>query len=399
MKFGKNKEAQKALQIGSLCAVAYLIVYLGRNLLSTVSPQLIERGVLSIELVGRLSSLFFICYAVGQLLNGIIGESIKAKYMISFGLIIAGSGFLFFGDLIEHSELLCVLYGLIGFALSMIYAPIVKITAENTNEVYSGRCCLGYETAALFGTPLAGVIAVFLVWKQVFLFGGAALILMGLICLVVFSRLEKKGVVKYKQFQRSKEKGGIKVLLENQIVKFTVIAILTGVIRTAVVFWIPTYLSEHLGFSSEVSAVIFTVVSLLISLSAFLSVFLYEKLGHSLDRTLLLGFAVSTVAFVGTYFVHQKWANITLFVLAIVFEQCVSAMIWNRYCPSLRDTGMVSSVTGFLDFASYMAASISSSIFANSVEQIGWGNLILVWAGLMFIGVLITLPYKARKVK
>jgi sugar phosphate permease len=73
-------------------------------------------------------------------------------------------------------------------------------------------------------------------------------------------------------------------------------------------------------------------------------------------------------------------------------------MLWSRYCPSLRDTGMVSSATGFLDFMSYMAASVSSSVFANAVAGIGWGSLILVWAGLMGIGVIISLPYGKRKV-
>lgn len=30
--------------------------------------------------------------------------------------------------------------------------------------------------------------------------------------------------------------------------------------------------------------------------------------------------------------------------------------------------------------------------FANAVAQIGWGNLILVWAMLMFVGVVIAIP-------
>ena len=54
---------------------------------------------------------------------------------------------------------------------------------------------------------------------------------------------------------------------------------------------------------------------------------------------------------------------------------------------------MVSSATGFLDFVSYMAAAASSTLFANAVADIGWGNLILIWVILMGIGVLIALPY------
>ena len=46
-----------------------------------------------------------------------------------------------------------------------------------------------------------------------------------------------------------------------------------------------------------------------------------------------------------------------------------------------------------LDFMSYMAASISSTVFAGAVSFIGWSGLILVWFGLMAIGVIVALPY------
>jgi hypothetical protein len=66
--------------------------------------------------------------------------------------------------------------------------------------------------------------------------------------------------------------------------------------------------------------------------------------------------------------------------------------MWTRYCPGLRDTGMVSSATGYLDFISYMAASVSSKLFSNAVSAIGWGNLIFIWFALMASGFLVTLP-------
>ena len=46
---------------------------------------------------------------------------------------------------------------------------------------------------------------------------------------------------------------------------------------------------------------------------------------------------------------------------------------------------------------SYAATGIANLLFANAIAQIGWGNLILVWAVLMFIGVIISLPFKKRK--
>ena len=76
-----------------------------------------------------------------------------------------------------------------------------------------------------------------------------------------------------------------------------------------------------------------------------------------------------------------------------------ATMLWSRYCPSLRDTGMVSGATGFLDFVSYMSAALATTLFANAVESIGWGNLILVWIALVVCGIIVALPYKKNKKK
>jgi len=83
-------EARKAVLIGSLCSLSYLAVYIARNILGTVSPQIEAEGIFSKEIIGTLSSIYFTCYACGQLVNGLIGDRVKAKYMISFGLALAG---------------------------------------------------------------------------------------------------------------------------------------------------------------------------------------------------------------------------------------------------------------------------------------------------------------------
>jgi hypothetical protein len=113
-----------------------------------------------------------------------------------------------------------------------------------------------------------------------------------------------------------------------------------------------------------------------------------------MELTITLMFSASTLFFIGVYFVHHPVVNLVLMVLAVMANGGAASMLWSRYCPSLRDTGMVSSATGFLDFLSYMAASISSTLFADAVSSIGWSNLILVWAGLMLCGILVSLPWR-----
>ena len=116
-----------------------------------------------------------------------------------------------------------------------------------------------------------------------------------------------------------------------------------------------------------------------------------------MEVTILTMFSVSSVAFLLVFFVRHPVINVVLLVMAIMASNGSASVVWSRYCPSLRDTGMVSSVTGYLDFLSYMAAAASSTLFSNAVAVIGWGNLILVWFGLMVAGVLVAASFGKKR--
>lgn len=400
MALKNNKRAREALFIGLLCSISYLAVYVARNVLSTVTPQMVEGGEFTKEYIGEISSLFFIFYAIGQLLNGFLGDKIKARYMLSIGLLFAGIVNFAFPYILHLAGIAKLAYGVTGFFLSMIYAPMTKLVAENTMPQYTTKCSLGYSLASYLGSPMAGAIAAILSWKSVFVASSIALIVMAIVCFTSIFYLEKSGVVihnRYKELKEVKKKktdliGTVKTLLKRRIVLFALISILTGVVRTTVVFWLPTYFSEHLGYAPKTSAAIFTVATLAISLTVFLSVAVYKLFKQNLYSTVLVTFLASALFFLFVYLVEQPVINIIFIVLGVMSANAAATMLWSMYCPSLHDTGMVSAATGFLAFIGYVASSASSTLFANAATTIGWGNLILVWSGLMALGVVVTLP-------
>lgn len=395
MAFLKDKHVKNAILIGGLCSASYLGVYVIRNIFGTVTPQMLNESGITAEYIGELSSIYFIAYAIGQLINGIAGDKIKARYMISFGLIMAGVGNWIFPSVVNSITMARIVYSLSGFFLSMIYAPMTKLVAENTKPIYAVRCSMGYSFSSLLGSPVAGVLAAFLAWEQVFRVGGIVICVMGVVCLFVFGYMEKVGIIRYNQYDRPKQekkKNATAILIKHQIIKFTMISILTGVVRTTVIFWLPTYLVQYLGFSATRSATLFSAITLVISTITFISIFIYERLlKRNMNLTILLAFSIASISFLGVYAVRTPIPNMLLLVLGIMGSGIASSMMWSRYCPSLRDTGFTSSATGFLDFVSYIAAAGASMLFANAVTQIGWKNLILIWFGIMMIGVLISL--------
>lgn len=394
-----SQPAKNAAVIGSVCAFSYLVVYVARNILGAVSPQMIEQGVLTTENIGSMSSVYFVTYAFGQLINGMIGDKIKTKYMIGFGLFLAGCSCMLIPLFAADSATVAyVSYGAMGFFLSMIYGPMTKAVAENTDPRYTPRCSFGYTMSTLVGSPLAGLMAIFLAWNMSFWVGCAFLIFTGILFFAVFAVLEKRGIVTYGRYRRTHcGAAGIRELIRLQIIKFTLIAAVTGIVKTTVVSWLSTYFSQHLGYSPESAALLFTVCTTVISATVFIAMGLYALFRGNMSLVITVGFSAAALAVCGAYFFSHPIVNIVCVVIGVLGSNSASVMLWSLYCPSLRDTGMVSSVTGFLDFVSYMTGALASYLSARAVDVIGWRWLLLIWCGLMVFGVVISFFGKKKK--
>ena len=393
-----SQKAREAVFLGTLCSVSYLAVYIARNVLGAVTPMMTADGF-SLDYIGRVTAVYLLAYAFGQLINGYIGDLIKAKYMISLGLLSAGIANVIFVQVASFPWAATVAYAWTGFSLSMIYGPMTKLVSDSTSLLYATRCSLGYTFASFLGSPLAGMLAAFLSWKATFNVSSVALIVMSVTCFAFFIIFEKKGIVSYRCDEKGEKapKSGFKELLSRHIIKFSLISMITGIIRTSLIGFLSTYFYEYLGFSEQQSASVFSVTTLVICFTAFIAVFIYEKLGHDMHVCTLLFFSVSAICFGVLYFITNPLLNIIVIVIAIMASNASATMLWSVYCPSMRDTGLVSGVTGFLDFLSYISAALGSLMIPKIVAAVGWRNIIPIMMGLMLLGVAICIPYFVTK--
>ena len=84
-----STRARNAMFLGVLCSLSYFAVYIARNILGAVTPKMTAESF-SLDYIGELAAVYLLAYACGQLINGSIGDFIKAKYMISIGLLSRG---------------------------------------------------------------------------------------------------------------------------------------------------------------------------------------------------------------------------------------------------------------------------------------------------------------------
>ncbi len=341
-------------------------------------------------------------YAVGQLVNGVIGDYIKAKYMICLGLLIAGISNFVFVTLADYPGIAAAAYTVTGFSLSMIYGPMTKVVAESTDLIYATRCNLGYTFSSFLGSPAAGLFATFLTWQVTFNVSSIVLAVMAVLAFMCFTLFEKKGIVRYgtgKDERSELPKADFKALVKRSIVKFSLISMITGIIRTSFIAYLSTYFCEHLGYNEEESASIFSVTTLIISFTALISIFVYERLNRNMHLCPLIYFGIAALGFLGVYFVSTPIVNIVFMVVAIMASNASATILWSVYCPSMKDTGFVSGITGFLDFLSYAAAALGSLLIPKIATAVGWENIALVLLGLMLVAAAICVPYFVSKKK
>lgn len=150
-----------------------------------------------------------------------------------------------------------------------------------------------------------------------------------------------------------------------------------------------------MNFSEKSATGVYSVVTAAISISPYFGVWCYHFFfKKNIEKTNLVSFAVGAVCFFLMCFAKNAWVNVALLIFALLGGNIASSILWNVYCPSLRDTGMVSSATGYLDFISYIGGAIANIAFSNAVTYIGWRPLLAIWGVMMLAGAAVGVPWR-----
>ncbi len=383
----KKYELVKAFKIGSISIFAYLVSYYMRNILSVSTPGMLETGLFTKEVLGTLSSVYFFLYAVGQLINGVIGDKVKPKLMVLFGLLICGTASIAFA-FSRGMIVWLVLFGVMGFSLSMLRGPLVKTISENTLPQYARICCVFFSFASFAGPLIASLFAMIFNWRYTFVFSGLSGIIIAICSYVALTSMEKKGVIVSKTTKKiNKKKNVWSVFRLENFVFYMFIGALIEISAASINFWLPTYLTERLDFHKDVANGIFSAMTLVRSFVPFVALIILKWFKGDDVRMVKYSFISATMLFTGVLLLHNPYVNVVLFLLALMSVSCASALLWSVYIPSQGKSGMVSTVNGVLDFAGYAAASLANIIFSFTIDIIGWNGIVVLWIVLMASGV------------
>ncbi len=379
----------RAVSIGVVCIFSYFVSYYSRQLLGVSTPAMTESGLFSKDFLGLMSSVYMVCYAAGQLVNGIFGDILNPKKMVASGLFASGALCMLF-PFLPFDWLRVICFGCLGFSLSMLRGPLVKIISENTSKNHSRVICTFFSCASFAGPFFAGFLSVLFDWKYTFFVAGCITFIIAVTALSVLTFFERKGYITYTTGKHQGVRGVLQVFRIEKFFFYMVIGAVVETSITAVSFWIPTYLTEQLGFASDAANTIYAVIFFFKGMMPFVALFLFRVLKENDILLMRTSFSLAVLLYVGVVFLSDPWVNVVLLAFALMAVGCASSLLWSIYIPGLGKTGKVSSINGILDCTGYIVAAICNAVFGFVAQYLNWTGVVMIWGGIALVGVIAT---------
>ena len=377
-----GESRKKNLTIGSLCFLVYTACYIGKNILGSLMPAILEEMPESTEALGMMTSVFLLTYGIGQLINGVIGNVLPAKWMVFLGLSVSG-GLIMLLPTVGTGVFGCILIG------------------ENSEEKAAKTILTALTVASILGSLVTYLLAFFAAiagaWRPFFVIAGAVMFLIALIWLPVCAYMERAGMVRphsrENRASRAPHKDLRKKLLTVGFFSMVIVTMLNGIIRNATSLWVPTYLSVALGFSAAQTSLISSILPVISIVGTFLSLALLRFFRHDEKAECVALFLAAAICFLTVYLVGDSVRVLTLTALFLAMAAMFGAcnMIFSVYVLRFRDFGIISGMSGFLDFTSYMSASLASFLFSALSGASLWSGIVLAWTISCAAGVLFSL--------
>ncbi|MBQ2700055.1 MAG: MFS transporter [Clostridia bacterium] len=405
--------ADKVKHLMFLCWLAYFANYLGRHNYSAVLPEILNAQGYSQATLGLVSTGFFICYGVGQLLCGIVGDYVPPPWMVFFGVRISGFCNLMMG-LSTSAEMMVVIWCVNGAVQSMIWSPIIRMIAEWMPLRARKKGCVHmsytYPAGVLSIYALTAVLLKFSSWQSVFWLVSAVMIAVSFLWLAGTRRLDKART--YQPDESGPELTASPAAptahvplhkVKGIVPLFALMSLalmLQGALRDGVMTWVPTYINQSFGL--EVTISIFCSMALpVINLLGVEAGNMLTRKGMSEMKVSALSYAVAACAAMAMVFMGNVHVLLTIVLFSMVTSAmaAINLMLVNMGPTYFVRWGKVSFVSGFFNSMVYLGSSLATWVIGSLTEAFGWNLLLILLAVMSCVGLgftLILLPMWKR---
>lgn len=387
-----------------LCFLVYSVTYIGRYNFSSAIPAMTLDGY-DKNMLGLYGTGFFIFYGLGQMVNGVLGDKIQPRHMITVGLLGSGTLNLLMGFVPPN---MLWIWCINGIFQSMLWSPIARMLAEWLPLEQCKRAMVNISftmaVGALAAYGLAALMLQVLNWHWVFYAAAACLIACGVYWAISMGRIERKHADKRIVYRAVPSADGkpadstpfFKMVMMSGLLVVGLALMSDGILKDGVSMWIPTYLTEQFGLGAAASSLAATLLPLLNLLGIYLADRLNRAIGNEIKSASIM-FVIATLALVALTFSQSNMLiSLLLLGLTMMCALGINMMLLGMLPMYFVRFGKTSTISGLLNTFVHLASSISSYGIAAISTAFGWNVAILTWVGVALIGLVCTLFVRKR---
>jgi len=394
-RFHKLESNKMAFCLFLLCWFAYFTSYIGRLNFSSAMTAMMEEQVLAGSQAGFVSMVYFFAYGIGQMCNGLLGDKFHPGRMIFTGLAAAAAANFVMG-FVDSFFLMALVWGINGYAQSMIWPPIIRIFAEMLQETQKVRYCIHIVSSQVAGTLGAYLLAAAVMWlagwKAVF---GAAALCLGIMAAVWFFGFGR--IERYSQ-DHGKEKDTASdtscpippntkavpfpsLLFSSGLLAVVFPVLVHGMLKDGVATWVPTFISKTFLTSPSLSVLVTTVLPVVNLVGAYAAQYVYRRAGRRAMKAAIPFFLLASAALTGIRLGGSLSIVLTVILFALITASmmAVNTLFVNLLPLNYEKQGRVSTVSGFLNSVAYLGTAVSTFSIGVMVDHLGWTATVTSW--------------------
>jgi len=390
----KNRSAtNKAWLLYILGYAVYCAVYVCRFNLNIAGTMLQQSGTLTAAQYGLIGSAFSATYAIGRIVNGYIGDRVDKRIMIAAGITLAGLANFVIGFFPPFQAIL-IHWAVNGYAQSMIWGPLLASVTRNIPEKHLNTATAIFPSSVATGSVLGILVATFAISRMgmawAFFLPSIVGVVLGAAAFIAFRDNESAA---------STAKAPAKMLIpDRRILPVASTAFLHGWIKDSVSYWAALiFLKKYAIDIGSIAGFVLLVPALgLIGRLAYPVVF--RKCGECEHLTSIAGFIGCIVA--ALVLCLPLPAVVTALCLCFISAtiSMINTSMLSIFPMRFAATGNVSSVSGIMDFATYLGSSLSAALFGWMFSAAdNFSAMYIIWIAVAVISIGILWVYRRKK--
>ncbi len=365
-----------------MCFLAYSISYIGKYSYSTNIQNVITDFAISKAYAGYVTSAFFFCYGIGQLINGILCERLNSKWTITLSLC-ASAGITFAMFFLKNIFVMTVLWGLNGLILSTLWCHSVKLLATIRDKKQVAKTVtvmsITLPVGVVFSYGSSAAFTAFNFWKLTYLLSAGLLLVIGVFFFFVVGKVEEKpqenerGEVESSSRKEKQDKKNVLKVFGWLFIPIFLISVATGIIRDGASTWLPVILNDTYHTSDFVSILLTVGLPLMGVFAAMAATYLMEKTKNLFVCCVISGGAILLSMIVLAFAFETSVALLVGLFMILSLAGYILGNVFTSILPLYYKGQLKSGQTaGLTNACIYLGSTVSSFCLGGVVDEFGW---------------------------